>query len=359
MADSASQSIGSSGLPAAFEDIISKAYGADTDVVEQELADQELLPEGEDPNAVLEGEEVEVEAKDSEEVEAPEEPKEVKPLEDTPQFKQLGKRAQGRIQELTKLRDEQQALIQATERRAQEREAQYAQYLQQVQYQAQVRDQQVQAELERYRSEMAQAREARESQALQEKFKADPVAKFEHEVLSKSEKRAEELANARVAEIERRLQAREQAETQAARESERKARFSKWDAQLNQVVPEMILQGVEDKQVVSKLGAPLKNLLLAYAASGAQEPAAAAKEFSQIIDELADLRAKVKAKAAGQVVAKNKGLPGGSTVSKTSASTSEDTTRTPVPPKHVIAAMGFENAWEWRRAGSPTPTASR
>lgn len=347
----------------AFESMLESAYSTpDNAAAEQALADSDAIPSGKSPDELLslqEGEEAPAETPVEAQAEAETEETEEKPLEDTPAFKQLGKKAQGRIRELVDVRKQQEEQLNQFQAQAAQERAQYQQYLQQMQYQQQLQAQQMQAELAQYRNLAESQRQEREQLSLQEKFKNDPVAKFEHEVLSKAEK----LAGEKVAAIEERLKAREQQEAQAQaeakRNAERQQRFAKWDAQLKQVVPSTILKGAEDKDLVSRLAPPLENLLLAYAASAAQEPATAAAEFNQILDQLVDLRAKVRAKAQGQVVAKNKNLPAASGTAKSAAASPANLTERPPPPRHVIQDMGFSNIWEWRRAGSPAPQASR
>lgn len=350
---------------ASFDELLAAAHaaedqgaadtGSDTATIEDAVAEGNHLPEGQTPDEMLaEGEEdsqEEVEAETPEEAEA----RKAKPLEETPAFNQLGKRAQARIGELVKTTKEFEARMASLDAgRAQDR-AQMRAYVAQLEQAALAREEALRAELEQYRTERTKARELEEARENEARFAKDPVAKFKHEVLTEAEQRAA----ARTAEIERRFREKEEAEAaaRAQAEAQRKTQenYARWNSQLQRVLPEVIFAGVEDKGAISKLSAPLQNMLLAYAAAGAEEPEKAAAEFIKVMDEAAALRAKAKAKAAGARVAPNKKLPAGSLAGKSGSSTPANPSDRPPPAKHVLGAMGFSNSWEWRRAGSPPP----
>jgi hypothetical protein len=344
------EQVSTTGLPQSFEESLLKAFNAEGAPEEAEASEEVLAAEEAPAEAAPEEES----AEEVEEVEAksPEEEAEEKAaLEETKAFNQLGKKAQGRIRELVAEKKEYSQQLETFRAEQAQREAQYQQYLQQMAYQAQAREQQLAAQLERYEEEMSRARAVREEEELKRRLGNDPVKLFEHELLSKAEKLAEEKAQAKYRVVEERLQKEEQARAELKRQAERQQRFSKWEAQLKEAVPNTVLKGVDDKESISRLAPALENFLLAYSASGAQEPAEAAKEFDQIIDQIVDLRVKARAKAQGQVVAKNKNLPAAGNVgSKSAASAPASLTDRPAPPKHLINEAGFSNVWEWRQA---------
>jgi hypothetical protein len=331
--------VGQTGLPEGFEEILAEAYKDDprlTDTPALETAEQdaetseveEEAPSEPEVDAEDKGEDVEEEAVDEEE----------------PNLQKYGKRAQQRIRQLNTRNRDLETKLSEIDARVQQSSFQAKQAFDRQQYQYALQMQQMQSQLKQYKDAFENARGDQDKDL-------DPVQKLERNIL----KQAETLADKKVAAIEAKREAQEKArvakETAAYEARERQGRFSRWQGELNTVLPKTVLAGFSPEKT-EELRPLAEAFLLAYGASAGQGPADVAQDFNKFVNELVTERVRLKGRKSGEVLSKNKGLPAASSGVRAATVQGEDYVAKP-PPKDQLARNRFSTAMEWYKAGSP------
>lgn len=307
--------------------------GNASEAADNEMAVESSAPENEvqepDPEDVTPDEEVEAASdEESEEVEA---------TAQDAQPKKVEGRAEKRIRESV-------ARAKAAEAKLAETQAQYQQQYQamhqQMQAQVAAQTQALQEQLNLQRYQLQQAEYKRQQEELAQ---LSPGQKLEREWLEK----ARGLVAPEVQAIRQELEQERAQRQEVFRRAKANNDLQQWKSQAGEAAKKVVFDGFDDA-AFSKLGPKAQEVLLTWHAASGEDISKSAQSLKAFLEDYHRARLASVSRTSGVKIKQSQATPKVAQGGKVSAGGSAK------PSPSQLRAMGFSDAFEWRKAGAPS-----
>ena len=304
--------------------------GNASEAVDNEMAVETSTPETEvqepDPEDVEPDAEASDDSDEKEEIEA---------------LAQTAPKPEGRAEKRVR---ESVARAKAAESKLQEVQAQYQQQYQamhqQMQAQVAAQTQALQEQLNLQRYQLQQAEYKREQEEL---ANLSPGQKLEREWLEK----ARGLVAPEVQAIRQELEQERAQRQEVFRRAKANNDLQQWKTQAGEAAKKVVFDGFDDT-TLSKLGPKAQEVLLTWHAASGEDISKSAQSLKAFLEDYHRARLASVSRNSGAKIKQSQATPKVAQGSKVSAGGSAK------PSPSQLRAMGYSDAFEWRKAGAPS-----